>query len=399
MKKVIVVFSLLVVFAVVLLIAWLRSDPDAPRFKPAQTQPVFKSDTLVSYHRLSSRPFEGGKMWISAWSGTNEYRYFLYDIEHKNILGELFNADAAFMTSDQTKLLCVQRVSWARRPLGDKTLAIIAPLFRGKRSFPRRGADLETFWILDLKRNSAVKIGTAVSHPGLGIDFQLSSDFRYAYNRAAALPGENELFLCDVEKRVLARINVGGWPAAWWDARNILVKEPDDDFVLYDVVTGKSSLLLGASNITAFLEQNRIPDDGSKLNVFFTWNVRENVFYLTDPYKKWQATESFLARIERPEATLKLLSSQFKFEWSDHLDSIGRYYLYSGREAGQASSGVFLRDLRSNTNRVLVAPDDRERFAIPNFYRDGVIYRRSNALWRIDLSGSNCTRLFPPSAD
>jgi len=57
MKRVIVVLSLLVVFAVVLLIAWLRSDPDAPRFKPAQTQPVFKSDTLVSYHRLSSRPF------------------------------------------------------------------------------------------------------------------------------------------------------------------------------------------------------------------------------------------------------------------------------------------------------------------------------------------------------
>jgi len=103
-----------------------------------------------------------------------------------------------------------------------------------------------------------------------------------------------------------------------------------------------------------------------------------------------------LIKVERPGAKLTLLSPSFKFEWSDHLDPTGRYYLYSGREAGDSSDGVFVRDLRNGTTNILVAPTSSKYFSIPRFYRDSVIYIRSNALWRINLDGSNNTKLFPP---
>jgi hypothetical protein len=137
--------------------------------------------------------------------------------------------------------------------------------------------------------------------------------------------------------------------------------------------------------------------DPSKTRAFAIWNGRENDFYLTDTHQKWLAAESYLIKLERPDGRLRLLFPRFKFEWSDHLDAAGRQYLYSGREAGEGSDGVFLRDLDSGTNRVLVAPDAEKHFSLPRFYRDSVIYVRSNAVWRIGLDGANNVKLFPPA--
>jgi len=100
--------------------------------------------------------------------------------------------------------------------------------------------------------------------------------------------------------------------------------------------------------------------------------------------------------VERPDGRLTLLASRFKFEWSDSLDPTGRYYLFSGREAGAASDGVFLRDKQSGSNRTLVIPTKNTYFSIPRFYGDSVIYVRSNILWRISLDGTSNVQLFPP---
>ncbi len=102
-----------------------------------------------------------------------------------------------------------------------------------------------------------------------------------------------------------------------------------------------------------------------------------------------------MLKLERPDGSLKLLFGRFKFEWSDHLDPAGRHYLYSGREAGKASDGVFLRDLASGTERVLVPPEGNTDFSLPHFYGESAIYIRSNALWRVNLDGSNTVKLFP----
>jgi hypothetical protein len=59
---------------------------------------------------------------------------------------------------------------------------------------------------------------------------------------------------------------------------------------------------------------------------------------------------------------------------------------------------VFVRDLQTGTNLVLVAPDANKYFSLPRFYGDSAIYFRSNALWRINLDGFGNTRLFSPEA-
>jgi len=89
------------------------------------------------------------------------------------------------------------------------------------------------------------------------------------------------------------------------------------------------------------------------------------------------------------------MAADFKFEWSDHLDPTATFYLYTGRQIGDRSAGVFLRDLRDNTTRTLVVPDNSRYFSMPRFHHDGVIYVRSNSLWWIDLNGSNQTCVFP----
>ena len=110
---------------------------------------------------------------------------------------------------------------------------------------------------------------------------------------------------------------------------------------------GQVQILLEA----AFLRDNMIAEDPAKARAFFIWTGRENDFYLTDTHQRWLAAESFLIKVERPYGRLKLLASRFKFEWLDQFDPTGRYYLYSGRESGSASDGVFLRDIQSGTNR------------------------------------------------
>jgi hypothetical protein len=60
-----------------------------------------------------------------------------------------------------------------------------------------------------------------------------------------------------------------------------------------------------------------------------------------------------------------------------------------------ASEGVFVRDLVTGSNRVLVAATTNNYFSIPRFCKDSVIYVRSNALWQIGLDGSNNVKLFP----
>jgi hypothetical protein len=175
------------------------------------------------------------------------------------------------------------------------------------------------------------------------------------------------------------------------------MKATNDDLVLYDVVALKLSPLLSAQKVAAFFAGAGLTNNAAKAQPFPMWNGRENDFFLTDGNSRWSAKESYLIKIERPDGTLKLLDQHFKFEWSDHFDASGKYYLYSGRQSGQTNSAVYLRDLTTHQTRELVSPDPASNdFSIPQFYRGSVIYMRSNAIWEIGLDGSNNRRIFPP---
>jgi hypothetical protein len=394
MKKIAVGVLVLLGLSLAYFVGWLgsRPGPNAPRFRPSQSQPRMGDYQVLSYRFGSASPFEGGKMWISTFQGTNSYHCFLYDIDRRLVLGELFNAKPLCMNRDQSKLLCV---GWTTRQWSLR--AWIAALFKRlshtKTPFPHVGDQIYVFWVLDLSRDTATRMGEA---SGLQGTPQNSPGFRYNYDESFDPPQEPQILVSDLEKKMLTRIHPHGWPQGWWDERSIVVKDPTNNFILCDVVTARTSPLLSSAQVAGFFKKVHIPAAPATASLFSIWNGKENDFYLIDLNKKWEAVESFLIKVGRPGPTLSLISTNFKFECSDLLDSTASYYLYSGRDRPQTSSAVFLRDLRNNTDHTLVPSDGGWYFSHPRFYREGVIYVRSNMLWRIDLNGSNQMRIFPP---
>jgi len=275
---------------------------------------------------------------------------------------------------------------------------VVSPRFLPWKRKAPTGDDIETFWLLELSSDSATPLGNISQGKGIGSTFRPSSDFHFGFNMTVASP--DMLFVCDLEKKrgTYLKVETREGAVGWWDNQTILLQNQTNDFRLLDVVSGRSSVLLRATNVVAFLDQRGIDRVGlgRRPSAFAEWNGREYEFYITDTYQKWLADESFLLKMERPDARLALVSPSFKFEWSDHFDESQRYYVYNGREIGKRSDGVFLRDLKTKTQRTLVEPEDAKYMSIPNFYGPNVIYIRSNQLWRIDFNGSNNVRLFPP---
>jgi hypothetical protein len=203
-------------------------------------------------------------------------------------------------------------------------------------------------------------------------------------------------YLLDLQKRSIVELDAPPDACGWWNNTQLLMQNNNADFLLYDVRQRETSPL-GVGQVTAsLLEHGLTVDDMAQVRAFPIWNGREYDFYVTHAHQNWLAKESFLFELERPDGRLKLISPRFKFEWSDHFDATGRQYLYSGRDFGTNSDGVFLRDVESGLTRALVDAGTNRDYSRPHFYRDSVIHVRSNSLWRISLDGSNDVKLFPP---
>lgn len=397
------VFAILItVFVLALIIFLVNSlvvDPTAPRFIPSNGKAIPGNYSWLYYDFLSPCPFEGGKMWVSVVSTNRLARTFLLDIESNSILGELVHGGPAFFNRDQTKLLCGQR-----KPATTNALlrAVEGWLARIRNRPSHASEDTETFWVIDLKRNSATRLGRGYQSPHGGSSFWPSPGFRYGFNKPTGSLSLPEVLICDIENSTFRKDRVGGYPTGgfpigWWDAQRILIKDTNNDFALYDVETRKTSALLPLQELQKSFAEAGITNDPGTAHPFLMWDGHQNDFYLTDGLRRWSAEESYLIKIERP-GRLKLIDPHFKFEWSDHFDASGTYYLYSGRERGETNGAVYVRDLKAGKTRELVPPDPKRTndFSDPNFYGTDVIYTRSNSLWRISLDGSQNRRLFPP---
>jgi hypothetical protein len=386
MKRLLIVV-LLVLAAIV---AWLviSHHPNAPQFKSILSFQTPSYETL-HYNFLQERPFEGGKMWLSLWGGTNHLGWYLYDIDQRKVIGELQGAWPAFPGRDHSQVFCSTAEKYT--PL----IPRIVGLFR---SVSIRSDYIETFWLLDVPRNSATRLGALRYSEGASSFATPSPDFRFVFNRITPPPQRGPTAcLFDLERKSSKLLRIDGWTLGWWDNENLLFQDQTNDFRLFNVLSGRTSVLLYGTNVLAFLGRQGIDHKGT-LSMFPSWNGHENMFYLTDTYQRWLAAECFLVKVERPDARLTLLSPNFKFEWSDHFDHSQRYYVYTGREPGQRSDGVFLRDLGTETETTLVTPNGERYFSVPNFYADSVIYvRRKKELWRTDMNGSNQIRSFPPA--
>src|SRR5262249_25750723 len=155
-----------------------------------------------------------------------------------------------------------------------------------------------------------------------------------------------------------------GWPSGWWDDHNIVIQDTNRSFSLYDVVTKKSAPFLDAATLTNFFAEQKIPQGPTNVNAIFMWHGSTPEVYLTDTYQRWLAAESYLIRVERPDRTLKLLNPSYKFEWSDHFSVGAESYIYSGREMGQASAGVYLKNVSTGATNTLVADNGDKSMSI-----------------------------------
>jgi hypothetical protein len=389
---------LVIIVACIALAVWLRGDPNRPRFVPARSLVVRNQFDYVSYEFLTPRPFAGGKMWIAS-AGAAGWHTYLFDLENRALLGELLHARPLFMNGDQTKVVCSERAQ-ADHPFRAIVRSLLARL-TGGRIRTRPMDDAETFWLVDLEKDSAVLLGSVPQLRGAGSALFPSPNFDRGYIISTVSTGsfgQPGFYICDLPHEKFTEVKLDGWPAGWWDNHTILFKGTNNDFLLYDVAAKTTSTFLNQNQISKAFSEAKLTDKPTTANAFLVWNGRENDVFLTDTHNRWLATNSYLFKAERPAGALKLVSRDFKFEWSDHFNSAETLYLYSGREAGQRSSAVLLRDLIAGTNWALVPDDGGKAFSIPQFYGDSVIYVRSNKLWQVDLSGANMTRLFPPES-
>jgi hypothetical protein len=301
---------------------------------------------------------------------------------------------AGDVVGNEPKLLCYQSTTI---PTWKRIMADVVGRLRsvcGGQPVTASSGGTATYWVLDLEKNSAKRVGKI---PGDGSFTEVASpDFGYCYTARHRGSGFYDYYLMDLRKGSIRKFDTSHFACGWWDNSRILLRSTNADFVLYDVRSKGTSPLVSSEKLSGFLKQNNVAFGAPGPYPFVIWNGRENDFYLTDTHQKWLAAESSLIKLERPDGGLKLLSPRFKFEWSDHFDASGRRYLYSGRERGEGSDGVFLRHMDTGTNQVLVGPTTNTSHSIPRFYGNSVIYTRSNAIWRIGVDGSNDVRLFPP---
>ncbi len=392
--RVIIPILLSLVLLAVVLTGLSGKDPHAPRFVPVQTQPTGPYSHM-DYGWGDFAPVRDGKMWFWAVPvGTNRNaRHFLYDLNNRRVVGELLNASPVFANRDQTKLLCEGYSASAS--LKWKLIRWLEKSSFGK-GLSRKLNYSEAFWILDLKNNSAVRVGKVSQEVGYGSRFVPSPGFRYAYNQPSTVR-EGVLFLCDLESNLFTKIKIEGEARGWWDERNILFRDYPNNFSLFDVVTRKTNTIVTSAAISAALQKFDLPTDTADITAICHWNGKENDILLTKSSERnWG--ECFLLQVDRKDLSVKLLQRDFKFQWSGHFDADLTHYVYQG-ESGKPGSGgngaVYLRNLTNNTTMTLVEPDNGGQYSLVRFCDDGVIYWRKKLIWRVDLDGRNNGPLIP----
>jgi len=385
----------LCLFIVIFLLARLSPKDSTPPSFVRTTAPPTNAFQSVHYSWSDMAPFQNGKIWLWTIStSTNpSTRGYLYDLEERKVLGQLTNGWAVFSNGDQSRLLCaqVQSKDTALQTIGRWLERIL------NKKFSFKPGQVETFWVLDLRDNSAKRIGEVSQLPARGSTWRPSPGFRYGYN----VPSDAERWtfaLCDLEERTMTTLKVRGELRGWWDDENIIVEEAINSFALFNISTRKTTPLFSAPMVEQFLSQAGLTNGPSGLQVFSTWNGGTNDIYLAPKVEFYNSREGFVLKVDRTSRTLKVQHRNLKFEHLGHLNAEGTHYLYSG-ESGLTgrggNGGVFLRDLASNVNHTLVEPDHRGQYALPRFYGNSVIYFRNRLLWRIDVNGSNNAPLFP----
>jgi hypothetical protein len=371
----------------VLLLVFAWPD-DAPRYKRARGKVANLRLDSVYYDFGNLVPFSQNKGWIFTTFGTNRAPSYFFDLKQKLVIGSIEGGTPIF--TRQNKFL----VRSSRSPLPpwrEKLYGKVEEITGRKIRFNRPDTTEQLYWVLDEINGQCRKIGITAERPNGSA--RPSPDGKRAFFQYQAEGQDWKMLMADLVSESITVEKVLGWPRGWWDNAHILT-ENEDGLLLYDFAHKTYSVLFSAEALKAFCEEKGLPPMKDTLGTFFMPNGKDYDIYLTYRKQRFLAAEASLVKLDK-NRTLKLIDPAFKFEWSDQFDSSGRYYVYSGREAGQQTSAVVLRDLKTGTSRILV-PEDKNYFSIPTFYDNTVLFIRKNRLWQVNLDGSNLNLLFPP---
>lgn len=390
MKRITIISAtaLVLLFAVLALVVMRMTSAAAPRFVPGTTA-SFGSLT-ISYSYPDGH-FAGGMYWVKGVRrGGGIENPVLYDIDKRVVLGELLNAEPVFLNQDHTKLLCRQTSASLKGKLG----AWINKVSGNRIELQWPYYNVITFWVLDLRRGSATRIGQYTAWWRTEYMELPSPGFRFEFIR----PNDGmDFFVCDLEKDRLTRIKGARDAHGWWDDHNLLMRDAAGDLVLFDVVTGKTNTLFSVNAIAQSLRESGLTNDAASLTFFSNWNGRDYDFYFIVGPRDWLANaNSFLIKADHTGPSLRLLYRKYSILLLGVLDAAATHCLYVHLEsATNASEGIILRDLRDNTE-VAIDQSGIGSYSAPHFYRDGVLFCSHDELWRADLNGSNHIRLIPP---
>jgi hypothetical protein len=361
-------------------------------------RPRFITGDLPAYapykylHFTGPRPqIATEKLWLSTWSGSNDFHNFLFDLSQRRIIGRLVNGAPLALNSNATKVLCLQR-ELHRPGLLHEARSILSDLLLRKN---RPALDFEMLWVLDLKNNSAVKVGRVPRRSGSGSLAFASPDFRHLLIRGEGVADSlgTEHYLCNLESNTLTKIATD-WPMGWWNERQLLDFSPGAAHQLYDIHTQQFSTLLTEAQITSFLENAGLAPKLHDTMRFFTRRGHVTGIYLAPPPHNDEG-DSRLIKLDPTNSTLSFVSRKFNRKWRGELDPGDRYFLFT-TPGESAFHGVYLHDFQTDEVRTLVPPTGTPVWYHPFFHGDKVLYVRSNALWQMDMRGSNGVLLFPP---
>lgn len=402
MKRIVIALAVLLALFVCVLIL-LRPDgydPYAPRYLVFRSQPPGPFG-IEMFSSIDPVPVRDGKTWITTYINATNYHSYLYDLDRRVFLGELSNAGPVLANRDQTRILCEGFASPVTTLKG-RIAAMLNRISPGKTPVVKTNR-IETFWMLDLPNNRAKRLGELSQWPGTSSRWRPAPGFRFGCNVPNNEEEGRSFYLCDMDNSKFEKIGLTGDVRGWWDDHDLVFKDSNSNYCLFDVIGRKSSPLFTTADVTQFLAQSGVTNYPQKHATIFNWDGSNYDFYLTGDRRSGLDTNTtFLLRIEHDGPRFTLLSRNFQLHWLGYFDATGTHYLYSGESGAPGNGGngsVYLRDLSNNADHVLVPPNNSGGYALARLWNNSVIYSRNRQLWRMDINTTNTSRLLPAPAN
>jgi len=187
--------------------------------------------------------------------------------------------------------------------------------------------------------------------------------------------------------------------ATWCSDRELLYRNKSNDLEIYDVATDARRLALSFSDLARFLTSKNLALSSPQfLSIMTEWNGRDYEIYLNGNWRSLEEDERWLIKITRPDFKPQLVSRDFPFRRTGHFDISATKYVYSGETETHDSNAVYVRDIASGQEHLLVEGDpEKKYFSVPKFYGDRIIFVKDAAIWMMNGDGSNQEQLFPQS--